>query len=98
MNIAFSKIIKINNRLWEFNFRKLTRKDPSYHVDVTNEYGTRILLSLYKSSEGIWLATSNEIPQWIRGAVAIIGETIEKSEKEIMSLKRAESNISSECH
>lgn len=89
MNIAFSKIIKINNRLWEFNFRKLRCEFPSYHADVTNEQGTRILFSIYKSTDGKWLATSNQLPLWIGSSEDLIGEVIEESEKEIMIRKRA---------
>jgi hypothetical protein len=89
MNIAFSKIIKINERLWEFNFRRLPGEYPSYHADVTNEKGIRILFSIYKSAGGTWRATSNKLPLWIASAEDFIGENIEESEKEIMSKKRA---------
>ena len=89
MNIAFSKILKINDRLWEFNFRRLPGEYSSYYADVTNEHGTRIPFSIYKSADGTWRATSNKLPLWIASAESLIGETIEEAEREIMSKKRA---------
>jgi hypothetical protein len=80
MNIAFSKIIKINERNWEFNFRKLPADYLSYHVDVTDDKGGRIQFSMYKSANGIWRATSNRLPLWITASEILIGEHIEESE------------------
>ena len=85
MNIAFTKILKINERLWEFNFRKLPGLYPSYHVDLTSEKGSRIMFSIYRSAEGVWRTTSHKLPLWIASAESLIGETIEEAEKEIVS-------------
>ena len=80
MNIAFSKILKINERNWEFNFRKLPADYLSYHVDVTDDKGGRILFSMHKPAGGSWRATSNKLPIWIAASESLIGETIEDSE------------------
>jgi hypothetical protein len=80
MNIAFSKIIKINERNREFNFRKLPADYLSYHADVTDDKGGRILFSMHKSADGIWRATSNKLPLWIAASEGLIGEHIEEGE------------------
>jgi hypothetical protein len=80
MNIAFSKIIKIQGRNCEFNFRKLPADYTSYHVDVTDDKGGRIMFSMYKSADGIWRTTSNRLPLWISASESLIGAQIEESE------------------
>ena len=88
MNIAFSRIIRINDRNWEFNFRKLPADYSSYHVDVTDEKGGRILFSMYKAADGTWRATSNKLPLWIAGAESLIGEQIEVGEASFVLHKK----------
>lgn len=80
MNIAFSKIIKADGRNREFNFRKLPADYPSYHVDVTDDKGGRIIFSMHKSANGTWRMTANRLPLWISAFEAMIGEQIEEGE------------------
>lgn len=80
MNIAFSKLLKIKDRQWEFNFRKIPASYSSYHVDVTDEKGGRILFSMIKPVDGPWRATSHKLPLWIGEAEAAIGAAIEEGE------------------
>jgi hypothetical protein len=88
MNIAFSKIIKIDERNREFNFRKLPADYLSYHVDVTDDRGGRILFSMYKSADGVWRATSNRLPLWIAASESLLGGHIEESEAALILQKK----------
>ena len=76
-NIYFSKIIKLDNRLREFNFRKLPNTENNYHVDVTDDRGHRIMFTMYPDAENTWHISSPEVPQWIQFAQGMLGELIE---------------------
>jgi hypothetical protein len=78
MNVAFTKVLKIKDRLWEFNFRKLPSTYENFHVDVTDEKGRRILFSMYKSPEGIWRANAPHLPMWIGQAENVLGNVIDE--------------------
>ena len=60
-NIAFTELVKIDNRLREFNFRK--RSDFLYDVNVADERGDRFLFALSKG-EG-WEITGTNVPAWV---------------------------------
>lgn len=81
MNIAFSKIIKINGRLWEFNFRKYPAAADNFHVDVTDEKGRRLFFNLQKTEGGSWSTPSAELPEWVRQSETLLGSVIEESVK-----------------
>lgn len=61
-NIAFTKLIKINGRLREFNFRK--RPAGYYDVDTNDERGNRFFFKL-EQQEGEWAIPSGELPTWL---------------------------------
>lgn len=84
MNIAFSKIIKINGRNFEFNFRKLPWLAEHFHVDVTGEKGERIFFTLVKKEGSYWELVTQDVPNWIIDATTIIGGAVEE---EIASVK-----------
>jgi hypothetical protein len=77
-NIYFTKIIKLENRLREFNFRKLPNTDNKYHVDVTDDRGNRHMFTMYPDAEHIWHINASELPEWVHFAQNILGELIEK--------------------
>lgn len=78
MNIAFSKIIRIAERQWEFNFRKRPGEQPHFHADTTDQKGNRIQFSMLKEEQGGWRVTGMQIPAWIAGAAEILGKAIEE--------------------
>ena len=48
-NIQFTKLIKVDGRLREFNFRKMTQSSGiQFSVDVSDDKGNRIMLWLQK--------------------------------------------------
>lgn len=78
MNIAFSKIIKINGRLWEFNFRKSPAELNHFHVDVTDEKGRRIFFHLQKNESGTWKSPEAGLPDWVIQSENVLGTVIEE--------------------
>jgi iron only hydrogenase large subunit-like protein len=76
-NIYFSKIIKLENRLREFNFRKLPNTNNNFHVDVTDDRGQRIMFTMYPDAEHTWHISTTEVPGWIHYAQNILGQLIE---------------------
>ncbi|MBS1763284.1 MAG: hypothetical protein JSR00_10450 [Bacteroidetes bacterium] len=75
-NIQFSKLIKINGKLKEFNFRKPNRNDDSnFTVDVLDERGDRIIFHMEKS-EGKWVIVQGELPDWIAGKEDALNDVI----------------------
>ena len=87
INIYFTKIIKLENRLREINFRKLPNTDNNYHVDVTDDKGNRIIFSMYRDAEGKWKTSAQKLPIWIHNAELVLGEVIEKHLKEQKAIK-----------
>ncbi|MCU7549619.1 hypothetical protein OCK74_10865 [Chitinophagaceae bacterium LB-8] len=87
MNIYFSKVIKVGDKQREFNFRKLPgNSQTSYHVDVTDDKGTRLVFSMYKDASGRWHTSAQTLPIWIHNAEEILGNVIEEETKDFISL------------
>ena len=64
-NIQFTKLIKIDGRLKEFNFRKPNFNERSnFSVDTIDQYGERIIFHMKHSEQG-WKIITGELPKWI---------------------------------
>ena len=64
-NIQFTRLIKVNGRLREFNFRKPNQLEESlFTVDVINDQGQRIVINMQKS-EGTWKIITAGTPDWV---------------------------------
>ncbi len=83
MNIAFTKIRKIGDRPFEFNFRKLPGTDEQFSADVTDMRGNRVFFSMRRDSSAEWHSTGNSVPQWITSNESLLGEAIEEGMSEI---------------
>jgi len=80
-NIQFTKLIKINGKLKEFNFRKPNSKQEGlFTVDVINENGTRIIFKM-ELLENKWKIIDNELPLWILEKETTFHESIEEEFK-----------------
>jgi hypothetical protein len=80
-NIQFTRLIKINGKLKEFNFRKPNSKQEGlFTVDVINENGTRIIFKM-ELLENKWKITDNELPAWILEKETIFHDSIEEGFK-----------------
>ncbi|MFV0604509.1 MAG: hypothetical protein ACK5NK_01590 [Niabella sp.] len=64
--IHFTRLVKINGRLREFNYRKNnTAGKHIFDVDTADDRGNRVFFRLNKDN-GDWELTSNQnLPDWI---------------------------------
>jgi hypothetical protein len=64
-NIHFTKLVKVNGRLKEFNFRKLGGPNEGlFTVDVSDDRGNRILFRMQKEQES-WKIQPQQLPNWV---------------------------------
>lgn len=79
-NVQFSKLIKAEGRLREFNFRKSNGIGGSvYHVDVSDDRGNRYYLTLLPVDE-VWTVQEKNLPPWIQEAVPQFNPAIQEQE------------------
>jgi hypothetical protein len=77
-NIQFSKLIKAEGRLREFNFRKTgTGSDEKCSVDTVDDRGNRIIFSMFKEG-GTWKLSSTLLPKWICQYEVQLNDAIEE--------------------
>ena len=82
-NIHFTKLIKVNGRLKEFNFRKLGGANEGFFtVDVSDDRGNRIIFRMQKENDAWKLVMSQPLPAWILEKEANFHELIEEELKE----------------
>jgi len=80
-NIQFTKLIKVDGKLKEFNFRKPNgRKEGLFTVDVIDDRGNRIIFNMENISDH-WKIIPGELPLWITGAEGTLEEIIEEEFK-----------------
>jgi hypothetical protein len=80
-NIQFTKLIKANGRLKEFNFRKLNdHKEGMFTVDVVDERDSRVFFSIQKIDNS-WKVIKQPLPQWVLENEEIFHEVIEEELK-----------------
>jgi len=64
-NIQFSKLIKTEGRLREFNFRKSNPNgEILFFIDVTDDRSNRLFFQMQKDSEA-WKIQPQLLPDWI---------------------------------
>lgn len=82
-NIQFTKLIKVDGRLKEFNFRKPNgRREGLFTVDVIDDRGNRIIFNM-ESSENHWKIVTSELPDWVNSSESTLEELIEEEFKQI---------------
>ena len=68
-NVQFSKLIKAEGRLREFNFRKSNGiAGPVYHIDVSDDRGNRYYINM-QLEDNAWTVQEKNLPPWIQEAV-----------------------------
>jgi hypothetical protein len=76
----FSVTIRVNGRNREFNFLKRSSAAiPTYHIDVSDEQGTRHYFSLVLEGNH-WSISGSTVPGWIRDAEKILETTVQAQE------------------
>jgi hypothetical protein len=64
-NIQFTRLIKCDGQLKEFNFRKPNGKpEGPFTVDVIDDKGNRIIFNM-EITDGSWKITTTEVPAWV---------------------------------
>ena len=64
-NIQFTKLVKADGRLREFNFRKSNgMQGELFTVDVSDDRGNRIMFRMQKV-DGAWKIMEQQLPAWI---------------------------------
>jgi hypothetical protein len=77
-NIQFTKLLKVEGRLREFNFRKLGGVNEGFFtVDVVDDRGNRILFRMQKT-DGNWKLVQQPLPRWIADVETQLHEIIEE--------------------
>lgn len=75
-NVHFTKLVKIADRLREFNFRRVPdATEQLFHVDVSDDRGNRIVFRLRKNQTH-WQIVEQSLPQWIYSTEKIISEVV----------------------
>ena len=78
-NIQFTRVLKSEGILREFNFRKgMIEGRIVFHVDVTDDRGNRIMFSMEKRDAN-WKIQSRELlPSWVTRAEADLHALVEE--------------------
>jgi hypothetical protein len=75
-NIQFTRLVKVNGRLREFNFRKPNGSEESlFSVDVIDERGGRIIFNMQKREDG-WKIVQTDLPEWVINSENIFNDII----------------------
>lgn len=77
-NIQFTKLLKVEGRLREFNFRKLGGVNEGFFtVDVVDDRGNRILFRMQKT-DSTWKIVPQPLPNWVAGVETQLNDQIEE--------------------
>ena len=76
-NIQFTKLIKAEGRLREFNFRRSSPNgEMIFSIDVTDDRNNRITFSMQKENDS-WKIPPQLLPDWILRNESTFHELIE---------------------
>ena len=82
-NIQFTRLIKCDGQLKEFNFRKPNgKKEGFFTVDVIDTGGQRIIFNM-ESVDDNWKIINGELPGWILASEEALHEIIEEEFKAV---------------
>lgn len=83
-NVQFTRLIKVDGRLKEFNFRKPNGKQEGpFTVDVIDSKGKRIIFNM-EMIENAWKITTEELPGWVLESENSFHDMIEEEFKSIL--------------
>ena len=75
--VQFTRLVKINGRLREFNFRKIKSPDEEvFTVNVCNDRGDRIIFGM-KKKDNTWKILGERLPDWITQGEQELGAAID---------------------
>jgi hypothetical protein len=77
-NIQFTRLVKSNGRLHEFNFRKYSpQKEILFAVDVVDDRGNRVIFKMQKESD-YWKISEPVPAPWISEKESQLHQLIEE--------------------
>ena len=77
-NIQFTRLVKANYHLKEFNFRRINGSiEETFHVDVNDDRGNRQMFKMKKDDKGMWRIVQQALPQWVYESEGKLHELIE---------------------
>ncbi|HUQ66398.1 MAG TPA: hypothetical protein VM101_09595 [Flavitalea sp.] len=82
VNVTFTKLIKLDNRQWEVNFRKLPSAPDKFHADTATLQGERIQFSIYREGSSGWKISGKDLPVMFTDSCDKLGTAIEKGLEE----------------
>lgn len=81
-NIQFTKLVKADGRLREFNFRKVNGvKEGRFTVDVSDDRGNRIIFNMIKEDNGWKIISNDSMPDWVQKNEVVFSDLIEEELK-----------------
>lgn len=81
-NIQFTKLLKAEGRLREFNFRKLTGLNEGLMtVDVSDDRGNRIMFTMQRNGSNWHFHDDPILPDWVRDQEKNLSDLIEEELK-----------------
>ncbi|MBK6635038.1 MAG: hypothetical protein IPG38_12660 [Chitinophagaceae bacterium] len=82
-NIQFTRLIKVDGQLKEFNFRKSNgRQEGLFSIDVIDSKGNRIIFNM-EMKDGVWKITNEQLPAWVMESELSFHEIIEEEFKSV---------------
>ena len=82
-NIQFTRLIKCDGQLKEFNFRKPNGKpEGPFTVDVIDAKGNRIIFNM-EMMDSVWKITTQQLPAWVLESETGFHEIIEEEFKSV---------------
>jgi len=80
-NIQFTKLLKADGCLREFNFRKTANEGKTiFNIDVTDDRSNRIIFNMQKQDD-LWKIQTQQLPSWITKSETNLHELIEQELK-----------------
>ncbi|MEP7257584.1 MAG: hypothetical protein ABI687_04335 [Flavitalea sp.] len=77
-NIQFTRVVKAEGRMREFNFRKPNGREQALcTVDVSDDRGQRIVFNMDKTDNS-WKIVQKNLPPWIVAMETQLDEMIEE--------------------
>ncbi len=77
-NVQFTKLLKADGLVREFNFRKRVIEEKMiFNVDVTDDRANRIFFDMEKQND-VWKLHQEQLPEWITNSEKNLHELIEQ--------------------
>jgi hypothetical protein len=78
-NVQFTKVLKAEGRMREFNFRKPNGREQALcTVDVSDDRGQRIIFNMQKDDSNTWKIVPQPLPAWITQLEKKLSDLIEE--------------------